>query len=240
MKYRPPHCKTCTLRSNTLFSVLKGDQVDWLDREKTVREYQRGEVIFYESTPSFAVYCIHSGWAKLYKVGSRAERQVVRLLGPGDVIGHRAMLAGEPYSATAEVIETGNICTIPREPLIKMLQESAKLSLRFMAKLAQELRESEDQLLILSHKSVRQRTARLLLLLMKRSHENSGDKVILKIPLRRNEMAQMIGTTPESLSRALRYLAQRGIIRTSRTELHITQPTALESLAGTRTGQDAS
>ena len=164
MKYRHPDCKTCNLRSNTLFSVLKGDQVARLDREKTVREYQRGEVIFYESTPSFAIYCIHSGWVKLFKVGSRAERQVVRLLGPGDVIGHRALLAGEPYSATAEVIEAGHICTIPKEPLIKMLEESAKLSLSFMAKLALELRESEDQLLILSHKSVRQRTARLLLL----------------------------------------------------------------------------
>ena len=238
MKSRHPDCTTCSLRSNTLFSVLKGEQVARLDREKTVREYQRGEVIFYESTPSFAIYCIHSGWVKLFKVGSRAERQVVRLLGPGDVIGHRALLAGEPYSATAEVIEAGNVCTIPREPMIKMLEESAKLSLRFMAKLAQELRESEDQLLILSHKSVRQRTARLLLLLMRRSHDNSGNEVILKIPIRRNEMAQMIGTTPESLSRALRYLAQRGIIRTTRTELLIRQPAALESLAGTMTSRE--
>ncbi len=236
MKTLNPRCAKCSIRDCTIFSVLKGDQLARLDQGKTSREYRRGEVIFYESTPSFAIYCIRSGWVKLYKVGSLAERQVVRLLGPGDIIGHRAVVADEPYSSTAEVIETADICAIPKEMLIDMLRESPKLSLGFMAQLAKELRFSEEQMLILSHKSVRQRLAQLLLLLMSRSHEGKSSYIKLKIPIRRNEMAQMIGTTPESLSRALRYLAQRGTIETTRTELLIKDPTALRRLSGIHTG----
>ncbi|NIM22393.1 MAG: cyclic nucleotide-binding domain-containing protein [Candidatus Latescibacteria bacterium] len=227
-----PECKTCDLRKNNLFSVLRGEQIDRLDREKMTREYQRGDVIFYENTPAFAIYCIFTGWVKVYKVGSRAERQVVRLLGPGDVIGHRAVLANEPYSTTAEAIQTSLICSLPKESLFKMLEESPQLSMRLMGRLARELRVSEDQMVILSHKSVRQRAAQLLLLLMRRSPEADDKYIELKIPIRRNEMAQMIGTTPETLSRTLRYFGQRGLLQSTRTELRILDPEGLRQLAG--------
>jgi CRP/FNR family transcriptional regulator len=229
-----PHsnCKTCNLKENNLFSVLNVDQLQRLDQIKSVREYQKGDVIFYENTPSFAMYCICTGWVKLYKVGSRAERHVIRLLGPGDTIGHNALLANEPYSTTAEVIETSFICTMPKDPFTGMLMESPQLSLNVMGKLAQELRSSEEQILILSQKSVQQRTAQMLLLLRKKSRNKDDKCVELRIPLRRNEMAQMIGTTPESLSRTLRQLAKRGILRVTRMDLCILDAEALKRIAG--------
>jgi CRP-like cAMP-binding protein len=236
MKMHSPTCQTCDLRKNNLFSVLDKEQIQRLDQVKSVREYQRGDVIFYENTPSFAIYCVCSGWVKLFKVGSRAERQVIRLLGPGDVIGHRALLADESYSATSEVIETSVICTIPKDPFKSMLLESPQLSLKVMGRLAQELRTSEEQLLILSQKSVQQRAARMLLLLRKKSPHRDDECVDLRIPLRRNEMAQMIGTTPESLSRTLRLLAERGILRVARIDLCILDAAALERIAGEDAG----
>jgi CRP/FNR family transcriptional regulator len=225
-------CQNCNLKESNLFSVLNADQLQRLDRVKSVREYQRGDVIFYENTPSFALYCVCSGWVKLYKVGSRAERQVIRLLGPGDTIGHRALLADESYSATAETIETSVICTIPKEPFITMLMESPQLALNMMGRLAQELRTSEEQILILSQKSVQQRTAQMLLLLRRKSPGKDDNCVELRIPLRRNEMAQMIGTTPESLSRTLRNLAKRKILRVTRMDLCILDAEALKRVAG--------
>lgn len=215
-----------------MFAVLNMDQLERLDQVKSVREYRRGDVVFYENTPSFALYCVCSGWVKLYKVGSRAERQVIRLLGPGDIMGHRALLANESYSATAEVLETSIVCTIPKEPFLKMLLESPPLSLNVMGRLAQELRISEEQLLILSQKSVQQRAAQMLLLLKRKSSQRDDKCVDLRIPLRRNEMAQMIGTTPESLSRTLRHLAKRGILRVTRMDLCILDAEALERIAG--------
>jgi CRP/FNR family transcriptional regulator len=232
MKRPHPLCQTCDLRANNLFTVLKGDQITRLDRDKTVREYNRGDVIFYEGTPSFAIYCIHYGWVKLYKVGSRAERQVIRLLGAGDVMGHRALLAGEPYASTAEVVDTTCICTIPKEPFLKMLTESPQLSMRLMTRLALELRESEEQTLILSHKSVQQRIAQLLLMLVKRTPHSTAEIIDIKIPLRRSEMAQMIGTTPETLSRTLRDFAKREILRVTRTDLSVLNLAELQKLAG--------
>ncbi|MFH1756156.1 MAG: Crp/Fnr family transcriptional regulator [Candidatus Latescibacterota bacterium] len=232
MKMPLPRCQTCDLKKNNLFAVLNDEQINRLDQIKSVREYQKGDVIFYENTPSFALYCVCSGWVKLYKVGNRAERQVIRLLGPGDVLGHRALLADESYSATAETIEISVICTIPKEPFLNMVEESPRLAMRVMGRLAEELRHSEEQLLILSQKSVQQRTAQMLLLLMRKSPEKDADCVELRIPLRRNEMAQMIGTTPESLSRTLRQLSTRGILRVTRTDLCVLDKTALARIAG--------
>jgi CRP/FNR family transcriptional regulator len=232
MKAYKQSCTTCRLRESNLFAALKHAELERMSSEKSVREYQRGEVVFYEDTPAFAIYCIQSGWLKLYKAGSRGEHQVIRLLGMGDLVGYRAVLADEPYSATAEVIVPACVCIIPKASFLRMLEEFPKLAFRLMAKLAQTLRSSEEHLLMLAQKSVRQRTAHLLLLLMNKSSEKTPGRTRIDLPIRRSEMAQMIGTSPETFSRTLRTFANRGILRATRTEISIINPSALRRIAG--------
>lgn len=154
---------------------------------------------------------------KLYKTNKRGDEQIIRLLRPGEITGYRAVLEDEPYAATAEAIETSTVCIISREMLLGLLRAVPDVTARLLAKMAQELRVSEEQMLSFARESVRQRTARLLLFLMKSgSPTPEGSARTLRVPILRSEMAQMIGTTAETLSRTLHGFAKQGILRRSK------------------------
>jgi CRP-like cAMP-binding protein len=233
MKLKNLDCAVCANFPNSIFFGINKFILGRLHQEKWIQNYLPGQIITYEGSPSFAMHCIYSGRVKLYKVGKKAEPLVIRLLTPGDTIGCSAVLANAPYAATSEAIEPTTVCTISKQTLFELLRKSVDLALRLLEKMAQELRTSDELMLVLTQESVRQRTARLLLFLFEKSGEKSKTGKPLKVPIFRKEMAQMIGTTPETLSRTLRYFAQRGILRLTRSEIHIENLHTLQTLTST-------
>jgi len=224
-------CAICGQRANGVFCGLAEQHLAILDRQKAVYEYGRGEALFHEGHQATTAYCVHSGRVKLFKVGRKDEETVIRVLGPGDIIGYRAMLAEEPYAATAETIEPSTVCAISKETILALLQSSPELAIEMLARLSRELRTSEDQMISLLQESVRQRTARVLLWLFEQGKENQAEVAPAPIPLRRKELAQMIGTTPETLSRTLRQFANRGLIELTRTSIQVLNLSPLKRLA---------
>jgi CRP/FNR family transcriptional regulator len=202
-----------------------------LNHEKTAHEYGRGQVIFYEGTPPLAIYCIHSGIVKLYKSGKNGTNIMIRILGPGEVIGYRALLASEAYAATAEAVDASTVCTITRNTIDELLKSDPRLILRLLSKLAAELRISEDQMVTRLQEPVRQRTARFLLWLRESLTDGSRRSNTISVPLLREEMAQMIGTTPETFSRTLRALSRDHLIAYDRKSISILRPRVLQRLA---------
>jgi len=231
MKKSDIHCEICGHRAESIFCALAGAHLEKLEREKTVHKYEKGQVIFWEGTPAFAIHCLYSGAVKLYKTGPKAEPQVIRLLGPGEIFGYRALLADEPYAATAEAVEKAVICTISKPTLFDLLRHSPDLTIRLLSKLAVELKTSEEQMLAIAQETVRQRIARLLLFLSEGNQQVTRRARTLKVPLLRSEMAQMVGTTPETFSRTLRYLASKGILQVTRDQISLSNTKALEKIA---------
>jgi CRP-like cAMP-binding protein len=226
-----PRCGKCRPRASGLFGALSDPHTIKLDQEKAAHEYERGQVIFYEGTPPLAIYCIHSGIVKLYKSGKNGTHIMIRILGPGEVIGYRALLANEPYAATAEAVDTTTVCTITRNTIDGLLKSDPKLILRLLSQLAAELRVSEDQMVSRMQEPVRQRTARFLLWLRESFRDRSRRTDAIGVPLHREEMAQMIGTTPETFSRTLRGLSREKVIMYDRKSISILKPRVLRRLA---------
>lgn len=224
------HCAICGQRSSSVFCALEGDHLDFLDREKVVYEYDRGQALFYEGHHATAVYSIYSGRVRLFKVGRKDEETTIRLLGPGDIVGYRALLADEPFAATAEAVVPSTVCVISRDTILALLRQSPNLALEMLARLSRELRTSEDQMIAFLQESVRQRTARLLLWLAEKG-EKGDNSAALDVPLRRKELAQMVGTTPETLSRTLHQFADSGFIELTRTKILINKILPLKRLA---------
>jgi CRP-like cAMP-binding protein len=214
-----------------VFSSLSGASLLKFDRKKFPHEYERGQVIFYEGNPPLAVYCINSGVVKLFKSGRADQRVVIRLLGAGEVLGYRALLASEPYAATAEAVEPTVVCTIAKEAFEEVLRDDAETAFRFMAKLAIELRISEDELVSRALRPVRQRTARFLIWVLDNVQHAPKGKNRITLPLLREEMAQMVGTTPETLSRVLRKFAAQRILKVDRKAIVVANPRALRRVA---------
>lgn len=222
-----PRCTSCGSEAQSVFCVLAGAHLERIEREKTVHNYQRGEAVFYAGNPPLAIFCIYSGRVKLLKVGRKGEEQVIRLLGSGEILGYRALLSNEPYAATAEALEPTTICMISKATLMSLIRKSPELAFRLMAKLGHELRVSEEQLISRTEDTVRERVAQLLLWLGASAGKSLEPGMEIRVPLRRAEMAQMIGTTPETLSRTLKSFAKRGTIELTRTSLRVLDPNAL-------------
>lgn len=198
---------------------------------RIAHEYDRGQVIFYEGNPPLAVYCIASGVVKLYKSGSRDRRVVIRLLGPGETLGYRALIANEPYAATAEAVEPTTVCAVPKEAFAELMENDHTMARRLMAKLARELKVSEDELVSRVQHPVRKRTARFLLWVLENLQGAQRAKDTIAVPLLREEMAQVIGTTAETLSRTLRQLTRERVLEVDRTTIAITDRRALRRIA---------
>jgi CRP/FNR family transcriptional regulator len=197
---------------------------------KTSHEYSRGQVIFYEGNPPLAVYCVSTGVVKLYKTGRGEAKVAIRLLGVGETLGFRAVVANEPYAATAEAVEKTTVCAIPREVFEEVIRNDAETAFRLIGKLAAELRISEDELVSRIQLSAAQRIARFLLWTLENLRNPSKDSSRVSLPLLRSEIAQMVGTTPETLSRVLADFSDRRILKLERKAIVVTNPRALRRL----------
>jgi len=196
----------------------------------TVSSCRPRQILFGEGNPSLAVYCILSGIVKVYKTGSKGEPLIIRLLGPGELVGYRAVLAREPYAATAEAVGDVTVCVIPADKILELLRVSSEFCQRMLLKLSRELLTSEEQMMALAQETVRARTLRMLVSFLDKAGGELRVGGLLPVPLQRSEIAQMVGTSPETLSRTLRRLAHEEILQVTRTEIFIRDAARLRSL----------
>lgn len=200
-------------------------------RDHVSHHFRRGQAIFHEGGLVHSLFVIHTGRVRVFRTWHDGEEQVLRLLGPGEMIGYRPVFAEEVYGASAEAVEDSSLCIIPREAVIAEIRRDPGLALDLLAKLARELRISEDLMMDLSRRPALQRAARLLLGLVADAGAASDPDVILSSQLRRKDMARMIGTTPETFSRVLKTFARRGMIELSRERIRVRDTALLERVA---------
>ena len=225
-----PLCEVCPVRLQGVFSDLTKDEQKFLTKAKTCNAYRKRSVIFYEGNPSMGLFCVNSGKVKIFKNGVEGQVQIVRLAKPGDLLGYRALLANEPYAAPAEVLEDATICFMDRTTVFQLLQRNATLSLRILRSVCQDLRTAEERTLDLIQKPVAQRVAALLLALQASFGENAKQGVRLNIALTREEMAEMVGTTAETLIRTLSDFKTRGLVELEPHAVFVRKPHELARL----------
>lgn len=134
---------------------------------------------------------------------AEGHQQIVRLAGPGDLLGYRCLLADEPYSATAETLEEANLCFIDKKTFFHVLETHPSTAFHVMTALAHDLRCAEEKMTNMVHKNVRERLAELFLAFKTKYGEKSKGGIKLNISLTREEMAELIGTTQESVIRLI-------------------------------------
>lgn len=184
------------------FAGLSSEEVDNLSERKTCRTYGRDTVIFGYGTDPRGVYCIHSGHVKLTRPISDAREQIIRLAGPGDLVGYASMVSGERYTLNCIAVEEASVCFVPTSLVMSMVRDNVQLALRVMQDLSQEVEEAERRVVEMAQKSVRERVAEALLVL-KETFGVAEDGETLKSDLSREEIASIVGTAQESVIRAL-------------------------------------
>ena len=205
--------------------------VSELDRAKTTNYYHKKQIIFYEGNQPYGLYCISSGIVKLYKTGMEGQQQIVRMAKSGDILGYRSLFAGENYSATAEVMEEGEICFIDKNAIFPIVQRDAETMMNIIRKLSKELRQAEDQAVGMVQKSAKERLAELLLLLKNGYGKKDKGGTLLDIKLTREEIADLIGTTQETAIRILSEMNKEKLVELRGRQIVIRDAGALADIA---------
>jgi CRP/FNR family transcriptional regulator len=145
---------------------------------------------------------------KIRVSSSSGREQVLHFFGPGDSFGEAAVLGENPFPADAVALTDGRAVLIPAEPLLRELAADPAFARAVMRSMAQRLVEFTG---IIENLSIREVKARLACYLMQQQLGGGGGS--LELPVGKGELARLLGTTAESLSRALRELSERGAIR---------------------------
>ncbi len=217
------------LRRVPLFSDLtEADLLRFADVTRE-REYPKNSVILFEDDPGDALYIVSTGQVKVVLIGEDGREVILSVLGEGDFFGEMSLIDDEPRSAHVIAMKDSHLLVLRRDDFQAQLEEHPKIALKLLKVLVQRLRRADEKIGGLVLLDVNGRVARLLLDL---SEESGGPKITRK--LTHHTIAQMIGSSRETVSRAMRELVEKGCIEVSRREITITQPEALRSMAGAK------
>jgi CRP/FNR family transcriptional regulator len=207
-----PSCFGCQSRHRTEWASLLGNDLELLDRAKTCNVYEPGQVVFYEGNACLGIHCVESGSIKLRRTGPKGDEIVVGLAGPGATLGYLAYFGGRGYTMTAEALTACRICFIDRAVVKTLIHNSPAVGLAFLRRLSDDVDRSEDERVKALSLPLRARAAHLLLVLKDRNASADDDgRLTIELPLSRRDLAAMLGTRPESLSRLIRDFANDGV-----------------------------
>ncbi len=217
-----PNCFTCQVREKTEWCVLDETELNLINAGKVSRKYLPGETIFFEGDSSEGIYCIESGLVGVRKSDADGNSVLLFLASPGDTVGYRSLLAGEEHKSSAEVLEPSTVCFIDQTTVRELLTHNPSLGLRFLQRASKDLGDADERILHNVSLSVRARFAHLLLVLIDQHGSKSDDgSSNLNLPLSRQDLAAMIGTSPESMSRTIKKLEDDGVAKFSGRSVHI-------------------
>ncbi|NIG52472.1 Crp/Fnr family transcriptional regulator [Chitinophaga sp. Cy-1792] len=206
-----PSCEKCKDRFSSIFCKADQTNLEQIDAAKVCSSYKKGQVIFHEGAYPFGVFCINDGKIKLSHSGDDGREQIVRLVKAGDIMGYKALLSNERYTATATALEDSSICFIPKDLFLGILQKDASMSFEMMRILSSELRKAELKITHLAQKPVRERLAETLLFI-RETYGLEPDGQTLNVRLSREEIANLVGTATESAIRLLSEFKKDGMI----------------------------
>jgi len=190
-----------------------GEAVQRLKQQSSAVDFGQGDFIFHQGQGAAGVYELCSGTVKVFKTTDEGGVHIVRLVQPGQLLGHHAVLGRAPHGATAEALAHVRTRFIPRDDFVAVLRQAPNLSLRLLRALSSQVRGHEHQLLSLSQHTVAQRVADTLLTLEARHGKDADGAVALS--LSRQDLASHVGAATETTVRTLTDLKTRNLIRTS-------------------------
>ncbi len=171
-----------------------------------------GETVFQEGMPAFGLYLVCRGKVKLAKRTRGGHSQILKLLGPGEILGEKTMFDRECYTCYAKTLEDSLLAFIPREEFLAFLRRHPEVALRLLERLSRESKVFGDRLVEITSRSARERVARALLELAHAFGHDTGEGWDIGVELPRGELAEMAGVSTETAIRILSEFKEKGLV----------------------------
>lgn len=225
-------CLHCKSREACIFNETGSIDLEELDSLKGCYHFKKGETIFREGTYPHGLHCINSGKVKVTQAGADGKEHIVHLSKDGDLMGYRAVFGEDLYACSAVALEDSIICFVPTQVFIGMVTKNPKLVFKVMHLFSSELKIAERNITDIAQKSVKERLAQGLLLL-KESFGFENDNATLNIAMTREDIANIVGTPRETVTRLLFELGREGVISLTGRKIKILDQLKLFRIANT-------
>lgn len=215
------------LGATSLFAGVKGNHLRDLSGIAMLVSYKRRANILSVGDPGNGFYLVKDGRVKVFMLSPDGKEQILHVIGPGESFGEVAVFAGRSFPAHAVALENCRLVFLPREDFVALVSENPALALNLLATLSQRLRQFTRLIDALSLKEVPGRLAAHLLYLS----EKQGGSNHLQLELSKTQLASLLGTIPETLSRISSKLQRAGFITIDGSEITVIDRPRLIELA---------
>ena len=234
MKRKPcltENCDTCSFREKAVLCDLEGDHLVEFQNIKHSLDYEPRQTVFYEGHLCVGLYLLCRGKVKLTRSSARGQRQIVRILGPGEMIEKQAFGERALHEVTCETLESSQVCVIDKERYLAVIHRNPQLAIKLIQLLSNEHGVNMDQLDQFTFQAARERLAGLLLELSDRFGKKSADRVQVGLTLKREEIAEMVGITVETAIRLLSVFRNEGLLIIDGRAITLLNPDRLARIA---------
>ncbi len=192
--------------------------------------YEKGATIFQEGDPAERIHFLFVGKVKIVKAGPDRDL-ILEILGPGEPVGAVAVFEGRPFPATAIALEPSGVISIPERAFFQLIEKRPEITRRLLAGLTMRLMSVNRRMADMTG-SVEYRAARLFATLADRmGQKQSNGAVFVPLPLSRQEIADLVGTTIETAIRVMSRWQKEGVVETDKKGFRIADPLALAAIA---------
>jgi CRP/FNR family transcriptional regulator len=214
------------LRSVTLFEDLEQAELERFSQVAVPRSFPAGTRVFHEGDNSDACYIVREGSFRVTREHSDGRAITLATLGPGEIFGELAMLDGDKRSASAEALTDGELLALPAGDVRSLLARHPEIALKLVAGLVRRLRAANVRLSRQSFQTVPSRVAGILAQLS-REAQNGDEQGAVTIRMNQSDLAQLAGTSRESVSRFLAELERAGVVSCGRGRVTVLDPPKL-------------
>ena len=210
-----------------LFNGLPEDQLSAIRQIAVEKQFSKGQTIFSEGDETKGFFVVVDGRVKIYKVSSEGKEQILHIFEPGQSFGEVTVFTGQQLPANAQTLSKTRILLFPRSAFVDLITANPSLALNLLAIMSKKLRQFAAQIENLSLKEIPARLASYLIYLA----EEQGTEDAVKLNVSKGQLASLLGTIPETLSRIFAKLSGQNLIRVEGPRITLLDRQGLEDLA---------
>jgi CRP-like cAMP-binding protein len=219
------------LARSPVFQELTAGTLAAIAAKGVPRRLRRRELLFHQGDPAEEFAVVLEGRLKLTQVSLEGQELIVRYVGPGEMCAIVALFAGQDYPATAESVADTSVIAWPRRTLDNLMRAHPQLALNVLRLLTERMGELSDRLRELATERVARRVAHALLRLVRKAGRRTDRGVEIDMPLTREDIARLSGTTLFTVSRLMADWEEAGIVESGRQRVVIRSPHGLVAIA---------
>jgi CRP/FNR family transcriptional regulator len=224
------NCLTCPVRGEHLFCNVSLQAGQRLNEIKSTAVYPKGAMLFIEGQQPRGVFVLCTGKVKLSTTSREGKTIITKISDSGDVLGLNAVVSNRPYEVTAEMMEPGQANFIPRDSLLHFLKDHPEVAMKVAQQLSRNYYTAYEEIRTLGLAvSPSEKFAKLLLTWSSKSAAEDGSAQV-KVTLTHEEVAEMIGTTRETVSRLFSEFKKKQLMQLKGATLVIRSRMALEKI----------